>query len=234
MSGFVKKSYRGALRGVLVPSFVAGVLVALVVVAGASVFASSRPVGYEAEARLVVLPREGLDPQTVTAYYETLSQGQIVGTFSEVLKLDRFSLAAIDRLGLPVTDLDEIDVNSAVIPESAMISLTVGADDERVAEDLADRIVSESSAYLSELSDGYEIELVNSAAGTATPTGLSGLQYAAVMALAALVIGVAVQQVVQQVLQAVDRRGEIEMVNRRDDLGAEYDVPRIPVPERRG
>lgn len=219
----LRNLYRAILRGVVVPSIVAGLLVALVVAGGAVAFASSRPAGFEAEARLVVLPRPGLDPPTATAYYETLSRGQIVGTVAEVLQLERFAAAAADRLGVPPSERTDVEVDAAVLPESAMISLTVQAGDPALAESLADGIVDESEGYIADLSDGYALELVSSAAGTALPTGLSGPQYAAVMALAALVIGVGVQQVVQQVLLALDRRAEVEALGRRPDLEVDLD-----------
>jgi len=219
--------YRQVLRGVLLPSIATGVLVAVAAGAGAVAFASSRPTGFQAEVRLVVLPGAGLDPATTTAYYETLSRGQIVGTFAEVLQLERFAAAAADGLGLSPAERGEIDLRAVVIPESAMISLTVSGDSAPVAESVADAVVGEASEYVQDLAQGYELEVVSPAAGTATPTGLSGLQYAVVMTSAALVIGIAAQQVVQQVLQALDRQAELS-IGRKQDQPAPPVVPRRP------
>lgn len=202
------REYGRRRRGVLVPSLVAGVIVALLVAVGAVAFASSRPTGYEAEAQLVVLPREGLEPAALTAYYETLSRGQIVGTFAEVLQLDRFVASAADDMDLTPAELDGVDVDAAVIPESSMISLTVRAADARSAESLTDGIVAGSADFVTQLSDGYVLELVSPADGTAAAAGLSGLAYAAVMVVTALVLGAGAQQVVQQMLLALDRRAE--------------------------
>lgn len=203
------------------PSLVAGLVVALLVVVGAVAFAASRPTGYEAEAQLVVLPREGLDPAALTAYYETLSRGQIVGTFAEVLQLDRFVASAAEDLDLTPAELDGVDVDAAVIPESSMISLTVRAADARSAESLTEGIVAGSADFVTELSDGYVLELVSPAAGTAAAAGLSGLPYAGVMGVTALVLGAGAQQVVQQMLLALDRRGDGSEVEAEEPGGAD-------------
>lgn len=222
--------YRQVLRGVLLPSIATGLLVAFAAGAGAVAFASSRPTGFQAEVRLVVLPAADLDPDTTTAYYETLSRGQIVGTFAEVLQLERFAAAAADGLGLAPAEREAIGLRAVVIPESAMISLTVSGDSATVAESVADTVVDEASDYVQDLAQGYELEVVSPAVGTATPTGLSGLQYAAVMTIAALVIGVAAQQVVQQVLQALDRQAEMSIGRKQAQAVApvEPSRPRVP------
>lgn len=223
--------YGRMLRGVLLPSIMAGLLVALAAIAGAVTFASSRPTGFQVDARLVVLPSEGLDVGTTTAYYETLSRGQITGTYAEVLQLERFTATAADELGLTPAERAEVDVSAVVIPESTMISLTVAADDARTATSLAGLVIEEGTAYIEQLSEGYALELVNAPDGTAVATGLSGVQYAVVMAIAALVIGVAAQQVVQQVLQALDRRAEMTLRRRHTDaVPGEAVADEEPVP----
>lgn len=184
----------------------AGVAVATVVLVTGVALTLARPSGWAAEASMVVLPAEGLGPGAEATYYETLSSGQIVRTFSEVVALQRFTDAAAQQIGLAADEASQVDSSVQVLPDTAMITVTTTAPDTGTAERLADGVMKTATAYLTELSRPYNTRVVSGAAGTAEPAGLATVPLLSVVVLVASVAGLAAFLALQQ-LAAARRSG---------------------------
>jgi capsular polysaccharide biosynthesis protein len=195
---------RGRRTRALAISITAGVVAVLCISAVAWAFAARRPTGWEAEARVVVLPAGRPGQPAETGYYESLSRGQIVGTFAEMLQLDRFEAGVADGLSLTPEERQSVEVRATVIPDSAMITVTASAPDRVTAETMADAVILSSSDELATFAEPYTLELVSSASGQGRQVGLPGLEYGLIMTVVALVGGIAVQQAVHQLLAALD------------------------------
>ncbi|MBW3601750.1 MAG: hypothetical protein KY434_03495 [Actinobacteria bacterium] len=181
---------------------VGGVAVAAVVLAAGAALALARPAGWTAQASMIVLPARDLGPGAEATYYETLSSGQIVRTFSEVVALRRFTNAAADRIGLPADEASQVDSSVQVLPDTAMITVTATAPGAGTAERLADGVMDEATAYLGQLSIPYNTRVVSDAAGTGEPTGLAAAPLLAVVALVASVAGLAAFLALRQLADA--------------------------------
>lgn len=184
----------------------AGAAVAAVILVAGAALTLVRPPGWVAEASMVVLPAEGLGPGSEATYYETLSSGQIVRTFSEVVALRRFTNAAAEQIGLSADEAGQVSSSVQVVPDTAMITVTTTAPAAGTAERLADGVMEAATAYLTQLSRPYNTRVVSAAAGTAEPAGPATVPLLAVVVLVASVAGLAAFLALQQLAAA--RRGE--------------------------
>jgi capsular polysaccharide biosynthesis protein len=175
----------------------AGLAVAMAVVAVGAVFAMSRAPEWTAETKLLVGPGERADPTNISAYYETLSRGQVTATAAEIIGEPRFLRSAVRQM--PVEDVGAATARVTVVPGTSLVSVSVTARMPGTAEALADDIARESTPTVSRLLAPYAATSLGSATGSATRSGLSVSQLVAVIALVAVVAGVGVQQLVQQV-----------------------------------
>lgn len=154
-------------------SIVAGVVVA--VVAGAVVWVlADDPGRWESVAQLVVLPAEELGPDVASSYYETLSRGQIVGTFAELMPTE-----------------DDVDVS--VVPDTAVIAVRATGSSPAEAEQMAADTIAAGFMAVDGLDTPYRLLLAR-APDAAVPTGLASWQVLAAVLAVALVMGAAAQQ----------------------------------------
>ncbi len=168
-----------------------GLVVALLVLAGGLLFYADRPAEYEASSTLVVLPNDEL--VEAASYYDTLSQGQIVTTFAEILDLQ--ATAAGD--GAQVTSV-VVDV----VPDTSLIRITGTATDAGSAETATDAVLAQSQVYFDQLTAPYRISVVQGAAGTAEQTGLAPGLLSGAVAAVALIAGLATYLAVRALLPA--------------------------------
>lgn len=177
-------------------SVVAGVIVALALLAGGVAYALTQHRTWAAESMVVVLPAANLDDATSASYYETLSRGQIVATFAEVAGSLGFEQQAEDRLGLTAGQRARVTTDVSVVPDTAVILIRVTADEADVAQRMAAATTDLSVQYLAGLSKAYRVVTVPSASGSASATGMSLPVLLAAALAVALVAGLAVQQAV--------------------------------------
>src|SRR5262245_13331740 len=130
------------------PGVVAGVVVFALILAAGWGYLATQPRRWSAKSAVLVLPAQGRNPATAPDYYETLSRGQIVETFAQILRLPGFEAAAAARLGLPEAALRDLDASVQVVPNTAMITITVTAPDRGEAELMADGIVAGATTYI--------------------------------------------------------------------------------------
>jgi capsular polysaccharide biosynthesis protein len=177
-------------------SVVAGVIVALALLAGGVAYALTQHRTWAAESMVVVLPAANLDDATSASYYETLSRGQIVATFAEVAGSLGFEQQAEDRLGLTTGQRAQVTTDVSVVPDTAVILIRATADDPDVAQRMVAATTDLSVQYLAGLSKPYRVVTVPSAAGSASATGMSLPVLLAAGLAVALVAGLALQQAV--------------------------------------
>lgn len=185
------------------PSIVAGIVTAALVIATGLYVVSGRPTQWEAYGSVLVLPAAGLDPDQVPGYYETLSRGQVVESYAEILRLQRFADGTADALDLRPSESDRVTADVSVPTATALIQVRVTAPTAVTAERMTAGIVTAAADYIAGLGQPYGATVASDGAGTAqqrTPptTLLFGL-----VVLAGLVLGVIVQQawwILQQAL----------------------------------
>ncbi len=185
-------------------ALLSGVLVGLLVLVGGGVFWQLWPAEQRATSTLVVLPdASGVE---VASYYDTLSSGQIATTFAQIVGL---------RAGEGAPSGVAVDVD--VVPETSLIKVTATAGDAATAEAEADAALERARPYFDQLSAPYDLTAVQSAVGTAEPTGLAPALLAGVVAGLAVIAGLAAYVAVRGLQQAragtaVPQR-ETEVVN---------------------
>ena len=170
-------------------ALLSGVLVGLLVLAGGGLFWQLWPAEQRATSTLVVLPDAA--GSEVASYYDTLSSGQIATTFAQIVGL---------RAGDGAPSGVAVDVD--VVPETSLIKVTATAADAATAEAEADAALERARPYFDQLSAPYDLTTVQSAAGTAEPTGLTPGLLAGVVAGLALIAGLASYLAVRGLQQA--------------------------------
>jgi hypothetical protein len=187
-------------------SIVAGGGTFLIVVVIGVLLVMARPSRWTAADSVVVLPRQTASPETMAGYYDTLSRGQIVATFAEILRQQRFQEVVTQQMGLSPAEANRFDVAVEVVPDTAMISTAVTGPDPSQVEELADGISRMAIDFFAGLRSPYTAIRVSPARGTAERTEAGRGSLLAVTAVAALAAGFAVQQAVQQIALALARR----------------------------
>lgn len=180
----------------------AGLVLLLLVLGAGAYVASTQQKTFTAESVLVVLPQRDLDDATTAAFYETLSRGQIVGTFAEVANNSTLQQQAVTKLALAASAQDGLSTVVSVVPDTSVILVRTTADDAATAEAVADAVATVATTSLSQLSDAFRTQIVHKATGTAFSSGLSPALVLGLALVAALVLGVALQQAVFHLLRA--------------------------------
>jgi capsular polysaccharide biosynthesis protein len=183
---------------------VAGLVAAGVVVMLGAIFAVLQPTTFVAESQVLLSPTEQDQGSTTSSYFDTLSSGQLPETAAAIMRERRFLDSAVEELDLSA---DGISSTVSVVPETSVIRVEVTAATAEEAVSVADRLPEEAQSVVDDLLAPYALTTLGSAESTATRSSVSAAQWLVVIAVAALVVGVAVQQVVQQLGKA--RRGRV-------------------------
>jgi capsular polysaccharide biosynthesis protein len=191
-------------RRVLTRSIVAGVVVMVLVAAAGISLVLSRGSDSIARASLVVLPSKDLSEDRLASYYETLNNGQITPTFAEVLK-NRIDLASVTARGVSAADRAASKAEVKVVPQTALIEVSVTAPSDRVAVALADGVATASISYVNGLGQPYVVDLV-AGAQPDDPTSTPDAALVAVAIVVALAVGLGAQQVSFQLTMLLARR----------------------------
>ena len=184
-------------------SIVGGAVALIVVAVVGAVLLLGRPDSSVARASVVVLPSPDLPEDRLASYYETLNNGQIAPTFAEVLR-DRMDLDALD-----VTASDAARASARadikIVPDTALLEVSVSARSDAVAIELADAIVDDAIDYVESLDQPYVLEPVADAV-IGDDEGTPLLALLAVVAVIAIAAGLGAQQVIFQLAMLLTRR----------------------------
>jgi capsular polysaccharide biosynthesis protein len=213
-------------------SILAGLALAVLLLAAGGAVASTQHKTFTAEAVLVALPRSDLDAATTAAFYETMSRGQIIGTFAEVANNAVYENQAMDDLGLTPGQRSGISSEVTVVPDTSVMLVRVTGDAATTAEQVCDRAAARITAYLTGMSDAYRVQVVHRASGSAVSSGMSPQLVLVLAAVVALVLGLALQQIVYH-LGSAQRLSVGDGFPRADPSSAVPPAVVVPAPPRR-
>lgn len=169
----------------------------------------ARPQQWSATSSLLVIPKSAnTSADSEAGLYDVLSRGQIPATYAELLRDRALEVEVAQQLGLTADDVGDVSLEVLVVPETSVLDLKVTAEQDAVAEEVAEGVLAEATSYLSKLDTPYKVVAAGDSAGTARREGLSPLPLAAVSAVVAIVGGSAVQQAVMALSRARGARGE--------------------------
>lgn len=177
----------------ITPSIGAGVLAAMLVLVGCAFFLGRNDPEWSSQASFLVLPRREVGFDAMAGYYETLSRGQVVATFAELLRLQEFEKSAANRLSLDPASRKGLTVTVQVIPDTSIIRVKAASPMKRTAELVADEVRREAQDSISKLGQPYTVEIVTSGE-SATRSQLALIPLAAGAIGSAVAVGFAVQQ----------------------------------------
>ncbi len=183
-------------------SVLSGVVLALLTLAAGGAYALTQQVTYTAESVLLVLPRADLDDATSAAFYETMSRGQIVGTFAEVANNPSFQAQALDQLGLTPQERQDLTTEVTVVPDTSVILVRVTSPSATAAAQASVATARTTTTYLATLTTAFRTQLVQGATGATPSSGLTPALVLALTGVVAVVLGVAAQQAVYHLLAA--------------------------------
>jgi capsular polysaccharide biosynthesis protein len=177
----------------------AGAIAALAILFAGGMLIRSQPEGWSADATLVVTPASSLGNTAAAAYYETLSHGQIVSTYAEVLRLSDLESRVERAISVPAADRDATSVSIHVVPETSLIIVRSSAPSKDLAERFAAAAAQSGAADLVALKQPFTVATLRSAETRATENDRNTLAIALVAvvlaAIAALLVARAVVQV---------------------------------------
>jgi capsular polysaccharide biosynthesis protein len=187
-----------------VPGLGAGLVAALLVVAVGLFVAAAKPTTWTAQSQMLLAPSLQGGATATSSYYATLTGGQLPATAAAIVQEDRFLTET--RRALELSGGDSVTATVTVVPETAILNIEVTASNSRTAVDVADELPARAAPTVNRLLEPYFVTVLGSAHGTATQSSLGMGQWVALVALAALVAAIAVQQVVQRRARARVRR----------------------------
>ena len=121
-------------------SLASAIIVGILIFGIGLVFILGASHDWTAKSTAVVLPKKSVSPEQAPSYYDTLSQGQIVETYAEVLRLQRFKDESVKTLDLGA-DGESAKVTVAVVPNTALISVTASGPNAETAEKIANSVL---------------------------------------------------------------------------------------------
>jgi len=185
-----------------------GLLAAVAVVALGTWYSSTQPQQWSADVSLLLAPDTSGGASQTSAFYDTLSSGQLPATAAAIVDERHFLLEIKKSLSLPSQAPVRVVVTQ--VPATAVIKVDVTARDKQTAMAVADAFPGEVIPDVNRLLSPYTLSSLGGAQGTARLSSLSHVQWAAVIAVAALVVGIAVQQLVLLLSRAWRRQRSSE------------------------
>lgn len=205
---------------------IAGAVTGLLVLCGGVGWSLTYEPAYTATATLLVLPNaKSSQTGDAASYYDTLSQGQIVETFAQVLRA-KSSPAWVASAGPGVTtaQVAGTEVNVTAVPSTSVISITAQGTDPAVTERVVAAMAAKSPHELNVLSTPYRALTVDSGAGSAQKTGIDTPMLLAAVVVVAVLAAVGAQQATWLLGNASLRAAQRD---RREGFG--YDTTGFPV-----
>jgi capsular polysaccharide biosynthesis protein len=173
------------------------VLAALAVLLVGTVLGVTRSSQWMASSQWLTGPSaSGSNNGDLSAYYETLSRGQVTQTAAAIMGNQRIVDAAERSLGMRGDETSVVRVT--VVPETALVKVTVIAADRLTAEQLANEVPSQAVPTIDRLLKPFTLQPVADSSGSAVSSGIGGLQFYAVLGAVALLVGAGTQQIVHQ------------------------------------
>lgn len=204
----------------------AGIVTGVLVLGGGAGWSLTYQPTYTATATLLVLPN-ARSSQTgdAASYYDTLSQGQIVQTFAQVLRAKSSPAWVVSGgPGLTSRQVAATTVNVTAVPSTSVLSITAQGADPKIAERVVQAMAARSPHELNVLETPYRALTVDSGGGSAQKTGIDLPALLAAVIAVAVLAGVGAQQAVWLLGNASLRAAQRD---RRSGFG--YDTTGFPI-----
>lgn len=180
---------------VVIRSVSGGVIAAVLVVAAGLALLAFRSQVWTVTSSLIVLPANGqLSQSEMASYYDTLSRGQIVATFAQIIQSQSDPVREAGDLGLTGDQAERITVAVTAVPNTSIISIKVDAPAGDQAARVANEVAEAGLQTLQQLKTPYTAAVV-AGPGPAKSAGPSMLTFGLVVAVVAVVAGVGAQQI---------------------------------------
>lgn len=190
-------------------------------------FTLTRPARWSATSSLLVMPRTNLPSDQVAGYYDTLSQGQVVNTYAQILRLPAFLTRATRDAGLTGAAATGTGLSVTAVPNAAVLDVSTTTGSASQAERVVDGVATAATGYVAALQSPYVLTTISTAAGTAKRTGLGTTDTVGLVLVVALAAGLAVAQTVS----AIGRRRAGDGTGAgRDGVGTDDPDEAAPAP----
>lgn len=196
----------GGIRRLRRAPIVAGLVTGVVIVAVGLVFALTQPSGWASDSTLVVTPSGSVAGTASAAYYETLSHGQVVSTYAEMLRLSDLERRTKRLVGVAAGDEGSTSISIHVVPDTSLIVMRASSPSRQTAERLAVSAAYAGAVYLSNLKQPFAVSTLRSANTSAKRTGGDAVPIVVVAVAVAIVAALLAARSVMQLMLIVDAR----------------------------
>ena len=187
-------------RAPLAWSLAAGAIVFVTIVIAAAVFVSIDEKRYVARASALVLPAADLPADQLPDFYGTLADGEIVTTFTELVRLQELKASVAETLDIDKATLDAVTLEVQGVADTSVLQVAATADDEDTAIAVADGVLAEAQKFIVALGTPYAITIVGSATDNVEEAGLPAAIVLGGGFLVAIILAIAAQQGVYQLI----------------------------------
>lgn len=146
---------------------------------------------YEVVARFIISPAaiDATNPGMVLQAVNTLNNQSVVETYAEVMNSNRVFDDALAFLQLQPAALKDYAYESAVLPGSTILELTVTGPDSQVAANLANALGSQTIDFTRRLNPVLNLDFLDSAEPTDIPSSPQPVRNAALAAILGVLSG---------------------------------------------
>lgn len=141
---------------------------------------------YRAQAQVALVPAANIPPEEVPSYWEALGGGQAGNIAAEVLQQPQWAEQAAQAVGI---DPATLTVTAGVVNATSLIDVTAETTSPEAAEAALDALITAATPTVQRVSGPYALAPVQSAVGTAEPSGVSATQLLIVVFAGGLLIG---------------------------------------------
>jgi hypothetical protein len=197
---------------------VVGLVTGAIALAATSYLVGSSDPLYRAEAQVALVPAPGIPAEEVPSYWEALGGGQAGSIAATVLEQPQWAEQAAAAAGV---DPSTLTITAGVVDATSLIDVTAETTSPEAAETALAELIAAATPTVQKVSGPYALDLVQPAAGTAEPTGVSATQLLIVVFAGGLLVGSGIALLVTRARRRSD-----------DDGGTTVDDDWSAIPER--
>ena len=192
-------------------------LIALTTSLGASFLVTPQ---YEVVARFIITPGAigESSPQTILNGLNTINNQSVMETYAEVMNSDRIYNDSLAFLQLQPEDLKDYSYESAVLPSSSILELSVKGPDPQLAADIANAVGYQTINFTRRLNQVINLDFLDLATPSTVPYSPQPLRNAALATVLGLIGGLVLVIVREQL------RASLETFRQRVHLDNETGV----------
>jgi uncharacterized protein involved in exopolysaccharide biosynthesis len=152
---------------------------------------SARKPVFETTTTLIVRPGASFeDARSLVSGLEILSRrAEIASTYAEVAASRLVRQRAAEQLGLTPEQRQDLRVDAQLLAGTNVLRITVSSSSQILARDFADQVGVETTAFVEELYEAYELTPLDRAPLPTQPAGMGTSPLLALGAVAGLILG---------------------------------------------